>query len=250
LNSGIGEILEARGWALGLNSLTAFAVQGSIFLGPLILIGIWAKRNDWRVSVGAFGWLATILVMTLIFPFQGARGGLFHAGAGFQPLFWALVPVGLLVVINWTASYRNWEVERAIKLFSAGIVGISIVLTIFVSWHRLSDEDPSTNYWGKSELAYRKIEANLINLDVSDEDVVMVNNPPGYYAMTGRAAISIPDGDLNTLLLAAEKYGASYLILDENYPQGLSEMYQVPRDVPGVSYLGMIEEMQIYLIEQ
>ncbi len=250
LKSGLIDILRVRGWALGLNSLTAFAVQGSIFLTPLIVVGMWIKRKDWRVSIGALGWLVTLLVMTFIFPFQGARGGFFHAGAGFQPMFWALVPVGLLGVINWVAGFRNWEVERAIKLFSVGVIGLSIALTIFVSWRRLSDEDPSALYWGKSELAYQEIEAYLNNLDISHEDVVMVNNPPGYYAMTGREAIVIPDGDLNTSLLTAEKYKASYLILDENYPQGLSEMYHYPRDVPGVSYMGTVEEMQIYLIDQ
>ena len=78
----------------------------------------------------------------------------------------------------------------------------------------------------------------------------MVNNPPGYFAMTGREAIAVPDGDIDTLLLAAEKYNASYLILDENYPKGLREYYQFPRDIPGISYLGMIEEMQLYLIDQ
>ena len=250
LNSGIGEILKARGWALGLNSLSAFAVQGTIFLGPFIVVGMWVKRKDWRVSVGAIGWLVVFLMMTLIFPFQGARGGFFHAGAGFQPLFWALVPVGLLTAINWVAGFRNWEVGRAIKLFAVGIIGLSIVLTIFVSWRRLSDADPSVPYWGKSELAYREIEEHFVNLDVSKEDVVMVNNPPGYFAMNGRGAIAIPDGDLDTLLLAADKYNASYLILDENYPQGLSEIYKFPRDFPELNYIGMVKDMQLFLINQ
>ena len=72
LSSGIVEILRVRGWALGLNTLTAIAVQGSIFLAPLIVAGMWSKRIDWRVCVGASGWLVSFLAMTLIFPFQGA----------------------------------------------------------------------------------------------------------------------------------------------------------------------------------
>jgi hypothetical protein len=250
LSSGVAEILRARVWALGLNTLTAFAVQGSIFLAPLIVTGLWTKRNDWRVSVGASGWLVSFLAMTLVFPFQGARGGFFHAGAGFQPLFWALVPAGLLVFIHWVSRFRNWEVTRSIKLSGVGIVGIAIIMTVFVTWQRLMPDDRSAPGWGKSELAYQDVEAYLEDLDVPSEVVVMVNNPPGYYAMTGRQAIVIPDGDLPTSLLAARKYRARYLILDENYPQGLSEIYLSPGDYPGISYQDTIEQMQIYLIER
>jgi hypothetical protein len=250
LSSGVAEILKARVWALGLNTLTAFAVQGSIFLTPLIVIGLWTKRTDWRVSVGASGWLVSYLAMTLIFPFQGARGGFFHAGAGFQPLLWALVPAGLLVFINWVSRFRNWEVKRSIKLFGVSIVGFAIIMTVFVNWQRLISNDRSAPVWGKSELAYQEVEAYLVDMDVPSEVIVMVNNPPGYYAMTGRQAIVIPDGDLLTSLLAAQKYQASYLILDENYPQRLGDIYLNPGDYPGISYQDTIQQMQIYLIER
>ncbi len=250
LDSGIVEILRIRGWAFGLNTLTAIAVQGSIFLAPLILVGMWAKREDWRVSVGASGWLVSYLAMTLIFPFQGARGGFFHAGAGFQPLFWALVPAGLLVFINWVSRFRNWEVKRALNLFAGGVVGLAIIMTVFVTWQRVIGDHRSAPNWGIKELAYQEVEVYLDDLDVPSEVVVMVNNPPGYYAMTGRQAIVIPDGDLQTTLLAARKYQASYLILDKNYPQGLGEIYLNPGNYPGISYLETIQQMQIYMLDR
>ncbi|MEE9189134.1 MAG: hypothetical protein V3U36_07185 [Anaerolineales bacterium] len=250
LSSGIVEILRVRGWALGLNTLTAIAVQGSIFLAPLIVAGMWSKRLDWRVCVGASGWLVSYLAMTFIFPFQGARGGFFHAGAGFQPLFWALTPAGLLVFINWVSRFRNWEHKRALKLFAGGIVGLAIIMTVFVTWQRVIGDNRAAPTWGINELAYQEVEVYLDNLDVTSEVVVMVNNPPGYYAMTGRQAIVIPDGDLQTALLAARKYQASYLILDENYPQGLGEIYLNPGNYPGISYLKTIQQMQIYIIDR
>ena len=250
LSSGIVEILRVRGWALGLNTLTAIAVQGSIFLAPLIVAGMWSKRIDWRVFVGASGWLVSYLAMTLIFPFQGARGGFFHAGAGFQPLFWALVPAGLLVFINWVSRFRNWEFKRALKLFAGGVVGLAIIMTVFVTWQRVIGDNRAAPNWGINELAYQEVEGYLDALDVPSEVVVMVNNPPGYYAMTGRQAIVIPDGDLQTALLAARKYQASYLILDENYPQGLGEIYLNPGNYPGISYLETIQQMQIYLLNR
>jgi len=156
----------------------------------------------------------------------------------------------LLVFINWVSRFRNWEVTRSIKLFGVGIVGFAIIMTVFVTWQRLMPDDRSAPGWGKSELAYQDVEAYLDDQDVSSEIVVMVNNPPGYYAMTGRQAIVIPDGDLQTSLNAARKYQASYLILDENYPQGLGEIYLNPGDYPGISYQDTIQQIQIYLIER
>lgn len=250
LSSGILEIIRIRGWALGINTLTAIAVQGSIFLAPLIVAGMWSKRIDWRVFIGAGGWLVSYLAMTLIFPFQGARGGFFHAGAGFQPLFWALSPAGLLIFIHWVSRFRNWEIKRALNLFVGGLVGLAIFMTVFVTWQRVIGDNRAAPIWGINELAYQEVEVYLDGLDGPSEVVVMVNNPPGYYAMTGRQAIVIPDGDLHTTLLVARKYQASYLILDENYPQGLREIYLNPGNYSGIIFLETINLMQIYLFDQ
>jgi hypothetical protein len=100
LNSGIFEIISSRTAALGMNLLNALAVQGGIVLLPLIVFGMWFRRTDWRVGLGVLAWFAIFLVMTILFPFQGARGGFFHSGATLQPLFWALVPAGLMAFIN------------------------------------------------------------------------------------------------------------------------------------------------------
>jgi hypothetical protein len=250
LSSGVSELLRARGLALGLNALTSFAVQGGIILLPLIMVGMWVKRNDWRVIFGSFGWLATFLIMTLIFPFQGARGGFFHAGAGFQPLFWALVPVGLVIFTNWAARKRNWETPRALKLFVFGILILVFIMTAFVTRQRLNGSSQSVSIWGETELAYKEVEAFLEDIGVHSGAIVMVNNPPGYYAMTGRQSIAIPDGDLQSSLLAGRDFQASYLVLDKNFPEGLGEIYRNPGDYPGLKYLITVSQMQIYLLEQ
>ncbi len=250
LNSGVFGLLRDRGWALGLNSLTLFAVQGAVILLPLTLVGFWTNRNDWRVLLGICGWLATFLVMTLIFPFQGARGGFFHAGAGFQPLFWALVPAGLLIITNWVAVKRTWDASRALKMFAVGTVIVIFIMTAFVTRQRLLGSGQTGSAWGSTEFSYQEVDSFLENNGVSAEAVVMVNNPPGYYAMTGRQSIVIPHGDLQSALLAGRKFQASYLILDKNYPQGLEEIYQNPGNYPGLQHLKTINQMHIYFIEQ
>lgn len=249
VNGGLGSILRARAWALGLNAASTFAVQGGIFLMPLVLAGIWIWRKDWRVIVGGLGWLAIFLTMTFVFPFQGARGGFFHAGAGFQTLIWALVPVGLYEFVDWGRRRRNWNPGSAVVKFSVGIIGLTILVTGFVTWQRLTGVSGPVSAWGATERAYEEVEAYLKESDVPPDYIVMVNNPPGYFAMTGRQAIVIPDGDFGATMRAAEKYMARYLVLDQNYPQGLEEIYREPDNYPGLRYLETIAEMHIYLLE-
>jgi hypothetical protein len=239
--SGIGEILRARLWALGSNLQTAFAVQGEIFLAPLILAGAWRLRGDRRVRLGALMWLLIFIVMTLLFPFAGARGGLFHSGAAVQPLFWALAAVGLDVFVEWGGKRRGWQMERAHKLFAAGLVGLAILLTAVTAYPKLA-------HWGQNEAINLQLEVELRKLGVAPGEVVMVNNPPGYYLATDRAAIPIPDGDVAMALAAAEKYHAQWLMLDENYPQGMKDLYHTPRDWPGLRYVETFGQTQLFKI--
>lgn len=249
INEGLGSILQARAWAFGLNAVSTLAVQGGIFLLPLSLVGMWVRRKDWRVMIGGLGWLATFLVMTIVFPFQGGRGGFFHAGAGFQVLLWSLVPVGLLEFVNWGRRKRDWSPESAFVKFGIGIVGLTILVTGFVSWQRLTGASGAVSAWGAKERAYEEVEAYLKENHVVPTDIVMVNNPPGYFAVTRRQAIVIPDGDLETALRAAEKYQARYMILDQNYPQGLEDIYREPGNYPGMQYLETIAYMHVYMLE-
>ena len=250
MNTGIIEMVKTRGWALGLNLLNAFAVQGGIFLLPLMIGGMWVNRKDWRVSFGLLTWFVIFLTMTVVFPYQGARGGFFHAGAALQPLLWALVPAGLVAFIGWGERSRKWDAGRALKVFGYGSVGLVIVITFFVTWQRLGREVLIDPGWGKTERMYQLVEEHLVKLDASPDTIVMVNNPPGYYGMTGREAIVIPHGDIAISLQVGKKYDAGYLILDENYPEGLGDFYSNPGDQPGLKFLDSIEQMHIYKFER
>ncbi|UCF29441.1 MAG: hypothetical protein JSW42_07140, partial [Chloroflexota bacterium] len=166
------------------------------------------------------------------------------------PLFWALVPAGLLIITNWVAGKRTWDASRALKMFAVGTVIVIFIMTAFVTRQRLLGSGQTGSAWGSTEFSYQEVDSFLENNGVSAEAVVMVNNPPGYYAMTGRQSIVIPHGDLQSALLAGRKFQASYLILDKNYPQGLEEIYQNPGNYPGLQHLKTINQMQIYFIEQ
>jgi hypothetical protein len=246
IHSGLKSILEARAWALGLNLQTVLAVQGEIFLLPLIIAGVWHLRKDHRVQLGVLAWSAIFLAMTVVFPFPGARGGLFHSGAALQPLCWALAPVGLESFLELGVEKRGWGKEQARKVFSWGLVALALFLTIMIGYLRIVGNDASSLAWNQTPRHYSQIEASLGEHGIAEGEIVMVNNPPGYFVAIGRPAIVVPDGDIHSTLAAAERYHARYLLLESNHPQGLDDLYQTPEDLPGLEYLYTLEDTHIF----
>ncbi len=82
---------------------------------------------------------------------------------------------------------------------------------------------------------------------MSIEAVGIVNNPPGYYWATRRSSIVIPDGDITHTIAVAERYGASYLLLEENQ-ENLLDLYQSPEDIGNVRYMGTWQGIRIFKI--
>ncbi|HLF90170.1 MAG TPA: hypothetical protein VI451_14585 [Anaerolineales bacterium] len=236
--AGLGEILSGRLWALGLNLETLLGVQGQIFLLPMILVGLWRLRGKPAVRLGVLAWGATLGVMTLVFPFSGARGGFFHSGAAVQPLFWAVVPVGLEAFVEWGSRVRGWRVGQAQKAFGVGLLGLAGLLTGVIFWARVLP--------GDSGPGYRDVEQKLATLGAQPDEIVMVNNPPGYYLVSGRPSVVIPNGDEVVLLSVAKWYAVRYVVLDENIPAGLRGLHENPSDAVGLVYLGSLERFQMF----
>jgi len=247
-STGLGEIIRARLWALGQNFQTALAVQGMVFLMPLSLAGAWQLRNDRRVQLGVLAWGLIFLIFVLVFPYPGARGGFFHSGAALQPLWWALVPSGLAVFIAWGERRRSWRPEQARVILGVGLIGLAAVYSVIVTWPKVIGEQVVAPAWGQSGASYLRLESHLDSLGVPREAIRMVNNPPGHFAATGRMAIVIPDGDVDMLVSAARRYHAGYLLLDENYPQGLAELFANPSEQTKLEYLGEFEQTLIFRI--
>ena len=229
LAAGWESILRARLWALGQNLQTALAVQGEIFLFPLILAGAWRLRRSLAVQTGALAWGLLFLAMTFPFPFAGARGGFFHAGAVLQPLWWALAPEGLRAFTDWGARRRGWQPVRAYRIFAGGLAGLAFALSAFILWSRVIGADGPPLAWGRSAAHYRRVEARLQAQGALPGERVLVNNPPGYVLASGRPALAIPYGDSRTLLEVARRYDVRYLILEPNYRGGpLDSLYRSP----------------------
>ncbi|MBW8011165.1 MAG: hypothetical protein FVQ83_07990 [Chloroflexi bacterium] len=249
LQSGFGHILGARLWALGQNLQITLAVQGSIFLLPLILLGAWDLRSDKSIRFACLGWMLTFIVMTLFFPFSGVRGGFFHSGAAVQPLFWAMAPVGLKKAISWANQMRGWNIHTASYIFHASIIIFAFGLTSIIFTQRFLGIGESPKPWGASEAHYSDLEQVLQENGALPGDVVLVKNPPGYFAATERAAIVIPNGNLETLLTVAQRYSARFVLLEADHTVGLDGLYENPANHPGLQYLGVFEDTHLFRLE-
>lgn len=247
LAAGWGAALKARWDALVLNLKNLLAVQGSVFLLPFILIGAWKKRQCTIVRWGALGWLLTLFVMTVVFPFSGGRGGFLHSGAAFQPLGWACAAIGLETAIDAGTARFGWQRGTAWRVFSGGAVALAALLTVGVFWMRVAQPGMDGPLWNASDRAYRQAGEQLNALGIADSELCMVNNPPGFFLATGRSSIVIPDGEEEELLAAARRYGAKILILDSNNP-ALDDLYRHATANSNFQFLSTIGSMNIYRI--
>jgi len=183
--------------------------------------------------------LGLLFVMTVIFPFAGARGGFFHAGAALQPLWWTLSPISLEAVIA-AARRRNLFTQDAYRVFQAALVGLAVLMTGVILYLRVLPG------WGEGEQNYPKVEVFLQQNGIQPGAIVMVRNPPGYYLMTGRAAIVVPYGDATSIVAAASRYNAKYLVLEAAGVTGpLQTVYDNQND-PNIFLLGELDGTHIY----
>ncbi len=245
LANGWNKILKDRMWAFGKNLQSAYAAHGSIILFPFIVAGIIYFRKDERVKLASTAWLILFFVMSFIFPFAGARGAFFHAGAALQPMWWTLAPLGLDEILL-TLRKRNWGNDQTKVLFRSVLVMIAIILTVFVVNMRLF-----TLSWGEGEAEYPAVEALLLDNGIKSDDVVIVRNAPGYYIGTNRSAITIPYGGEDTILAAAKQFGANYLVLEsEAALSQITDLLENPQDHENFIFLGEVNGTHIFKIKQ
>jgi hypothetical protein len=244
LASGWREIISVRLNALWQNFISAFAAHGAIVLFPFILAGIHARRKDILVRLAVFAWSILFAVMTFLFPFAGARGAFFHAGAAFQPIWWVLAPLGLEAALDFLRK-RNWGDDQARVIFRSALVTIVMILTVYLVYLRLFSKG-----WSEGEENYPPIEAFLQENGITQEDVVIVRNAPGYYLETGRSALPIPYGDEQTVIAVSRQFDAYYLVLQDGAVlEPMKDLYENPNGNPNFIFLGELNDAKLYHIE-
>jgi hypothetical protein len=244
LNAGWGAALEDRLNALSSNAGNMFAAQGGIFLFPFILIGLWDQRKEFRTRVALTGWLILLFVMTVVFPFAGARGSFFHAGAALQPYWWAMAPIGLNIVIK-AARKRGMFADNAYVVFQGMLVLLAALMTYYLVDLRVLDN------WASEDGVYASVEEMFLENGISPEVGVIVRNPPGYYISSGRPALALPFGDESIILQVAERYGAGLLVLESSGTfESIQLLYDNPGDTDAFTFLGEVDEAKLYVINQ
>jgi hypothetical protein len=238
------EILSDRLSAFGINLQSGFAAHGGIILFPFILVGIFYYRKDQRVRLAGLAWLILLFVMTVLFPFAGARGAFFHAGAALQPMWWTMAPLGLESILV-SLRKRGWGNDQNRVIFRSILVMITMILTVFVVYIRLFKLG-----WGEGEEKYRAVEGFLRENGIQQPDIVIVRNAPGYYLETGRSAISIPYGGEETILAVSRQFDARYLVIEPQAAlQPIQSLFEDPIGHARFQYLGELDEIRIYRID-
>jgi hypothetical protein len=244
LDWGLGPILASKLWAARLNLMTFVGPNNLIFLTPFTLIGLWRLRREPLMRPALLYGVLLYAAMTLAFTFPGVRGGLLHSSVALLPFFFAAAPMGLEAAVRWVARRRRgWHVQQAMRVFTAGFVVLAAVLSLALTVRTMQGE-----HWsGGSGEVYRQIGAWL-SAQGLEEAVVMVNNPPGFALRTGHPAIVVPDGDVDTLLAVADRYGATVLVLDANRPGPLAGLYAGTEAHPRLIQQVELDGAQVYRI--
>jgi hypothetical protein len=247
--SGIGAILSARWDAFWWNIQTAWIVQGGIILAPFMVWGAVRLKQNQLVWLPLVVLAVLMGVMSIIFPYAGSRGGYLHAGAAVQPFLWALVPAGLEGFTAWGARLRGWKQEQALLVFATGLVVLLAAATGVLYFTRVIGPVPSQPIWNQGWNAYRTVEDVLVKEEISTDAVILVNNPPGFYAVTGRPAIAIPYGGEDQTLAVADRYGARFLVLDENNIRRLSDLYTHPLGHNRFHWIATVQGIHLFEIK-
>ncbi len=211
---------------------TFIAVEAMIFLAPFMLIGLARRWRDpflWPFGLAALG---IHLVMTLVFPFAGYRGGLLHSAGALLPFWTALGALGVQDAVGWIARRRrHWRPALATRIFGSALVvfAAALLLTLAARGPRQKPESDRALYAEVNQLLPEG--ARILSVD-----------PPGLYALTGRGGATLPNSAPEALAEIAARFDIGYLLLQEgrlpgplqpvweNAPQFLTE---IPLDAPG-----------------
>ena len=245
LQAGWDVAVQNRVRAFASNFGNAFGAQGGIFLFPFILIGLWQLRRELRTKIAVTGWLLLFAVMTVVFPFAGSRGSFFHAGAAFQPYWWVAAPIGLEAVLAWARSRGQFTDKNAPVFLQSILVLLAVLMTGYLVNFRVISSG-----WAKDDLIYPSVQKVLVGQGIRPQDVVIVRNPPGYFIASGHSSIALPFGDESTILAAAQRFDARFLVLEKGGTfESIQDLYDEPQSHPSFVYIGEVNEAKLYRIE-
>ncbi len=233
--AGLLAAAQARLAALSTNVQRLTAEGGMIFLAPFMLVGAIRKWRHPFVRLGIVYLGGLLVIMTLIFPYVGPRGALFHSMSAVMPMLWALAPLGIRTGVFWLGAKRNWDRRQAWRVFGASAVVLAVLLTIGLYATRFFGEGDA---WNASAQTYIAAAASIAD---GPESIVAVNNPPGFFAHSQISAVVIPSGTEQTLRKVVGSFDVGWVVLEANHPPGLNSLYADPNSA---TWLTLVETIQ------
>ena len=233
--AGLLAAAQARVAALSTNFQRLTAEGGMIFLAPFMVMGAIRKWRHPFVRLGIAYLGGLFVIMTLIFPFVGPRGALFHSMSAVMPLLWALAPIGIRLGILWLGAKRNWNRNESWRVLGTSAVVLAVLLTIGLYINRFYAEEDA---WNASAQTYLAVAATVPE---GDNSVVAVNNPPGFFAHSQISAVVIPSGTEQTLRKVVESFNVGWVVLESNHPSGLDSLYADPGSATWLTLVDIIQ---------
>jgi hypothetical protein len=236
LEWGWPSILRSKASA-GLHNLAVLAGALQFHLAPMAVIGLWQLRRH-REYMPVYAYATTLyLAMTLVFTFPSTHASMLHSTGALLPFLFVAAVRGIDVVVGWVAARRRtWHPRTAQRVFRLGLTVLVVIISLFdYSQAVFASLDPPgfQPLWNRANTGYVAVSAWL-EKNAPTDTLVMVVDPPAYYYFTHRRAIVIPNEDVPGILEVANRYGADYLVLEQDHVASLDTLYRAESAHPSL----------------
>jgi hypothetical protein len=275
--AGLGAALQVRGGALSGN----LGVLGQPLLyvaAPLTLLGAWRGRRSPATWVPLIYLGALYVVMSLVFPLQGVRGGLFHSLAALLPWVWLWTVDGLEAAVAWAGQRRAWPPGEAPLVFGVALVAFGGLASLYFT-------ASLTARWDAHVAAYQAAAAWLAGPAPPEARAMSADPAVLWYASTlggsvargasgpagrsgsgeapsqtdssarpplageaGRGGVVTPSDGFAALVAAAVAYDVDYVLVEPAGPTYLAPVYAGEAPAPDLLLTGQAGPIRIYRV--
>lgn len=239
LDAGVPAALGARGGALAAN-LGVLSQPLLYYLVPAFGYGCWRLRRERRLWPVATYLGCLYLVMSLVFPFQGTRGGLFHSTVATLPFLLLATVVGIEAGVRAAARRRGWRQPQAQHVFAGALLAFALLTSAYFSillWQR----------WDSHLARYASV-ADWLASHAVPSSRIMVADPPGFWYASGRSATVIPSDGFESLVAAAAQLDVAYVLVEPTAPRYLASLLEGSPPPPPLEYAETVDGIRIYRI--
>ncbi len=207
---------------------------------PLTLLGLWRTRRAIATWIPLAYVMALYALMTLVFPLQGVRGGLFHSLIAALPWLYGWTVQGLETVVARGARRRGWPERQAQAVFCAALVAFGALASVYFAGQL-------TGRWNRRLAAYGAA-ATWLDARTQGDGRVMAVDPPGFWYVSRRSTVMTPSDGPAALTAAAVALDVDYVLVEPAAPAYLAPVYRGEQAAPDLHIVAVIGPIQIYRV--